>query len=236
MSPSLHPMGSDPDGSAPSNPASDAGTSGPTVPCPAGLDCTPSCATGGVTSISGKVYDPALKNGLYNVSVYVLPRGVPTGAAACSCAALFPSGVLASTTTAEDGSFTLSGAPAGASVPLVIQVGKWRRLYHVNVNACQANAQADKTLAFPSTVAASNTDDNIPDIAVSTGSSDTLECLMRRVGIAASEYVAGPSLTGNVHIFAGGDPSGGFLASASAPAAPSSRRSPARQRARRACG
>jgi hypothetical protein len=162
------------------------------------------------------VYDPAGKNGLYNVSVYVpagalapLPKGVPTGMAACSCSALYTSGAVVSTSTAEDGTFTLPNAPVGASVPLVIQVGKWRRLFHLNVQSCQDNAQPDKSLAFPRSVAAGNTDDSIPDIAVSTGHADTLECLMRRIGLETTEYVAGSAGSGHVHVFSGGKSSGG---------------------------
>jgi hypothetical protein len=45
-------------------------------------------------------------------------------------------------------------------------------------------------------VAAGDTDDNMPDIAVSTGSADTLECLMLRIGLPASEYVAGAAGSG----------------------------------------
>jgi hypothetical protein len=48
----------------------------------------------------------------------------------------------------------------------------------------------------------------MPDIAVSTGSADSLECLMLRMGIPASEYVAGTG-TGHVHVFSGGNPVGG---------------------------
>jgi hypothetical protein len=187
---------------------------GSMVPCPPGLQCDAPCMGSGVTTtISGKVYDPAKKNALYNVAVFVpggaltpLPKGVPTGSDACSCKALYPSGVVVSATTAEDGTFTLSNAPVGTSVPLVIQIGKWRKLYHVPVTACVDNPQADKSLAFPGTVAAGNTDDNMPDIAVSTGSADTLECLMFRMGLPQSEYVAGPGGTGHVHVFSGGQP------------------------------
>jgi hypothetical protein len=50
----------------------------------------------------------------------------------------------------------------------------------------------------------------MPDIAVSTGFADTLECLMKRIGLPDSEYVAGASGTGHVHIFSGGSPSFGF--------------------------
>ncbi len=174
------------------------------------------CSGGTTGTISGTVYDPAKKNPLYDVAVYVpesavqpLPRGVPTGADACSCAALFKSHAKVATTTAVDGTFTLSGVPAGTT-DLVLQIGKWRRVVHgLSVAACTDNAQPDKSLSLPGTVAAGDTDDNIPDIAVSTGFADTLECLMLRIGIPASEYVAGSSMAGHVHIFAGGEPGGG---------------------------
>jgi hypothetical protein len=171
------------------------------------------CSGGGSTTISGKVYDPAGNNPLYNVVVYVpatplqpLPQGVPTGNDSCSCIALFKSGEIASTATAVDGTFTLTNAPVGSSVPLVIQIGKWRHQVNVNVTACQDNPQPDKSLLLPATVAAP--DDSMPDIAVSTGSADTLECLMTRIGLPASEYVAGAGGTGHVHVFSGGDPTG----------------------------
>ena len=173
------------------------------------------CPDGGTTSISGTVYDPAGNNPLYDVAVYVpgsplqpLPSGVPTGADACSCAALFKSQAISTTTTKVDGSFTLTNVPAGKAVPLVVQVGKWRRSLHVDVAACQDNPQPDKSLKLPSTVAPGDTDDNMPDIAVSTGVADTLECLMMRIGLPASELVAGASTAGHVHVFAGGQPGG----------------------------
>jgi hypothetical protein len=190
---------------------SSSGDSDGGVACPTGLQCNATCTGGATTTVTGKVYDPALKNPLYNVAVYVpavpltpLPAGVPTGTDACSCGALFTSGALTNTSTAEDGTFTLTNVPVGAKVPLVLQIGKWRRQVTINVTACQANAQADKSLAFLGTVPAGDTDDNIPDIAISTGSADTLECLMLRIGVPATEYVAGASTSGHVHIFAGG--------------------------------
>jgi hypothetical protein len=184
------------------------------VPCPTGLECNVSCSGGGTTTISGKVYDPAGNNPIYNVVVYVpatplqpLPKGVPTGNDSCSCLALFQSGAIVSTATAVDGTFTLTNAPTGSSVPLVIQIGKWRHEVNINVTACQDNPQPDKSLLLPATVAA-GTNDSMPDIAVSTGSADTLECLMTRIGLPASEYVAGAGGSGHVHVFSGGDPNG----------------------------
>jgi hypothetical protein len=173
------------------------------------------CQGGQSASITGKVYDPAGKNPLYNVAVYVpedalqpLPIGVPIGTDACSCGALFKSRAVTSTTTQIDGSFTLPNVPAGKGVPLVLQVGKWRRSLHVDVASCQDNPQPDKSLTLPGTIPAGDTDDNMPDIAVSTGVADTLECLMMRIGLPASELVAGSSPAGHVHIFSGGEPGG----------------------------
>ncbi len=186
------------------------------VACPPGLQCNVSCSGGGTTSISGIVYDPAGADPLYNVAVYVpavplqpLPKGVLTGADACSCGALFKSGAVVSTSTGVDGSFRLSDVPVGSDVPLVLQVGKWRKLVKVNVTACTDNKQPQGSLKLPGTVAAGDTDDNMPDIAVSTGGADTLECLMQRMGVPASEYVKGPGGSGHVHVFSGGDPNGG---------------------------
>jgi hypothetical protein len=202
-----------PDGGTIPSSGSSGGSGDGGVPCPAGLMCNVQCSGGGSTTITGKVYDPAGKDPLYNVAVYVpatplqpLPKGVPTGADACSCAALFKSGALTSTFTDVDGSFTLTNVPVGSSVPLVLQIGKWRRSLHINVNACAANAQPDTSLTLPGTVAAP--DDNMPDIAVSTGNADSLECLMLRIGLPASEYVAGAGGNGHIHVFSGGDPTG----------------------------
>jgi hypothetical protein len=183
--------------------------------CPPGLQCDVA-SDSAATTISGKVYDPAGRDPLYNAVVYVplhpltpLPKGIPTGADACSCDSLFTSGAVAFTTTSTDGSFTLTDVPVGANVPLVVQIGKWRRVVHVPVTACQDNPIADKSLTLPSTIPAGDTDDNMPDIAVSTGGADTLECVLARMGISPSEYVAGAGTTGHVHVFAGGNPAPG---------------------------
>lgn len=184
--------------------------------CPTGTTCG-ACTSGGTTSISGKVYDPAGKFPLYDVTVYVpvgavqaLPRGLPTGAAACSCDALYSGGVFVSTKTAVDGSFSLKGVPSGTAVPLVVQTGKWRRVSSVAVQACQDNPQPDKSLALPATLKQAG--DSMPDIAVSTGGADTLECLFARMGLPTSEFVAGTSMAGHVHLFAGGDMTSGSKA------------------------
>src|SRR5262249_22682820 len=47
---------------------------------------------------------------------------------------------------------------------------------------------------------------NIPKIAMVTGGSDALECILRRIGIADTEFTA-PTGNGRVHMYFGGDAS-----------------------------
>jgi len=159
------------------------------------------CSKGQSTSISGKVYDPAGKNPIYNVTVYV--PGVPTplpalpqGVTCNSCMDLY-SVPKADAVTDPSGSFTIPNAPHGANIPLVVQVGKWRKVYTIaNVTECQDNPQ-DKLL-LPKNAQGG---DSLPQIAVSTGAADSLECLLFRMGVDASEFTGGNGGTGHIHIF-----------------------------------
>jgi hypothetical protein len=95
--------------------------------------------------------------------------------------------------------------PVGAEIPLVMQVGKWRRQVKVKVDACvkndfnkkDANGQ-EEVLRLPR----SQAEGSLPQIAVSTGSADPLVCLLPRLGVEASEFT-GPTGTGRVHIYQG---------------------------------
>jgi hypothetical protein len=190
----------------------DGGSSGlfPPATCPSTMQCNVACNGGGSTTITGTVMDPAGKDPLYDIVVYVpstalgtLPSGVPTGAAACSCSALFQGNPLVYTTTDTSGNFTITNAPVGTNIPLVAQVGKWRKQITVNTTAC--NATSAGSINLPK----NGTEGDIPDIAVSTGGADSLECLLRRIGLDAAEYVPGWTTPGHVHIYNGGDMGGG---------------------------
>ena len=90
----------------------------------------------------------------------------------------------------------------GRTIPLVVQVGKWRKQYTIaNVTKCVDNPQPDKSLRLPK----NHTEGDIPHIAISTGGADSLECLLLRMGVDASEYVAraGKPAGGHIHIFTG---------------------------------
>jgi hypothetical protein len=162
--------------------------------------CFPADVT---TTISGKVFDPAGRNPLYNVAVYVPnePLAALTRGASCDdCDSLYTGHPIAATLTDSSGSFVLENAPVGSDIPLVVQIGKWRRQLTIpSVAACTDNPQPDGMLRLPRNQA----EGDIPEIAIATGSADTLECLLRRVGVDASEYVPGAGGSGRIHIFAG---------------------------------
>lgn len=178
------------------------GTIGPVEECK-NLQCQQLVCSGTQkTTISGKVYDPAGRNPLYNVVVYVPNEPVmalPTGATCDECDALYTGNPIATALTDATGSFVLEDAPEGMNIPLVIQVGKWRRQYVVpSVAGCQDNPMEDGMLRLPR----NRSEGDIPNIAISTGSADTLECLLRRIGVDVAEYVPGGG-DGRVQIFQG---------------------------------
>jgi hypothetical protein len=153
--------------------------------------------------VSGTIYDPAGKHALYGVGAYI-PAGqilpIAHGISCSPCQAPYSGQPVTSAISDAQGRFTLSHAPDGPNVPLVIQVGKWRRQFTVpSVARCENNIVPDGTLTLPK----KGSEGDMPDIAISTGGADTLECLLRRVGIEAGEYVAGAGSAGHVHIFQG---------------------------------
>ncbi len=98
------------------------------------------------------------------------------------------------------GHFTITNAPSGANIPLVIQVGKWRRQVTIpNVNPCVDNPVAADLTRLPRTQA----EGHIPKIALTTGGSDALECFVRKTGIADSEFTLDTG-TGRVNLYTGG--------------------------------
>jgi hypothetical protein len=157
------------------------------------------------TTLSGTVYDPAGKVPLYNVVVYVpnapldpIPEGVSCG----QCAGTASGKPIASALTDATGKFVLKNPPVGKDIPLVLQVGKWRREVKIpNINPCEDNVITDINLTrLPKNQA----EGHIPLIAVTTGHSDALECLLRKIGIADEEFTT-DSGTGRVHMFVGED-------------------------------
>src|SRR5262249_49350022 len=125
------------------------------------------------TTVTGTVYDPRGRTPLYNAIVYVpnAPLAALVRGATCErCGTLASGSPIATTLTAADGTFVLSNVPVGDDVPLVIQIGKWRRKVVLpRVEPCVENAvKGSDLLRLPRTRA----EGDIPQIAVATGALD----------------------------------------------------------------
>ncbi len=162
-----------------------------------------SCPAGGTTAVSGTVYAPNGKDPLPGVIVYIPNASVAafTPGVSCAVAGQAPSGSpLVGTTTAVDGTFTLANVPVGNNIPLVIQSGRWRR--QVTIPAVAACTNTAFSTRFPQ----NKTEGDIPKIAVVTGSADAVECVLRKVGVADTEFTDA-SGSGRINLFqASGSP------------------------------
>jgi hypothetical protein len=159
------------------------------------------CAGSAHTTVSGVVKDPAGKNPLYNVIVYVpnAPVDPVTHGASCDKCGSVASHPVVATLTDTKGQFVLQDVPVGDNIPLIVQVGKWRRqLTLPHVDQCVDNpiANADQTRLPRNT-----SEGDMPKIALATGC-DPMECLFRKIGIADTEFTD-PTKPGMVHLYNG---------------------------------
>jgi hypothetical protein len=159
------------------------------------------CEGGPKTTVTAKVYDPAGKIPLANVVVYVPnknPDPIATGPTCDNCATPVSGSPVASALTDATGQFVMKDVPVGTNVPLVIQIGKWRRQISLpRVSPCQDNPFNDPTLFR---LPANQSEGNLPKIALAVGGADTIECLLRRIGITDAEFT-NPSGSGRVNLF-----------------------------------
>ncbi|HEY5920935.1 MAG TPA: hypothetical protein VIV11_04660 [Kofleriaceae bacterium] len=185
-----------------------------------GLECdVAKCTSQGKpeTTLSGTVFAPNGTLPLYGIKVYVPNAPVPAFTEGAECSRCVNddqmpgspvNGIVA--TTDEAGKFTLTGVPSGSNIPLVITSGKWRRQIVVpSISDCADTAVSTTDSRLPK----NKSEGDIPKIALTTGSADSLECLLRRMGIDDSEIHTGPSGSGRIHLYAGNGPAsfqGGF--------------------------
>ncbi len=196
------------------------GDGGSNTPC-VGLQCPQRegaiCDNGGKTTLSGTVYDPAGRVPIYNATVFIpLSKDeplddLPEGAATCDrCDAKVSGKPIAITATDTAGHFTIDSAPFGDQIPLVVQIGKWRRKVLIpNVAKCASTALDATTTRLPK----NRTEGHIPRMALTTGGADPLQCLLRKIGVDDAEFgLAGSD--SRIHLYAGG----GFTSGSAKPA------------------
>jgi len=189
------PIPPPPDGGYPPPPPD----SGPTC---VGLQCAQvTCADGGTTTLMGSVFDPSGQVPLYNAVVYV-PNGevkpFTEGVTCDLCGSTTTGDPLVTALTDATGSYTLRNVPAGTSFPLVMQIGKWRRIVTIPaIPACGATTLSDVN---QQRLPRNRTEGDIPQLAVATGSADPFECLLLKMGLDTQEF-SRPDAGGRIHMY-----------------------------------
>lgn len=170
-----------------------------------GANCKVTKCTGDAkTTVSGVVYEPGGKIPLYNAAVYIpnmALSAVKDGVSCDLCDTSLSGSPVTQTTTNAHGEFTLENVPVGKDIPLVIQIGRWRREAKIpEVVACSPTMLTDRNLTR---LPKNKSEGHIPKIALTTGGADALECLLRKIGIEDSEFTPETG-DGRVNLFAGG--------------------------------
>ena len=184
-----------------------------------GLQCQQvGCSEAGVlTTITGRVVGGT--NGTFgtpdpvpNVLVYVPNAPLSPFAAGVQCDSTCSSEVsgspIAATTTNYDGTFTLTNVPAGTNIPIVIQLGRWRREVQFTVPQCTSTPVGDIHMPRNKNDSTPPSSANIPFTAVSTGSVDALECVLLKMGVDQAEFTK-PGGGGRIEIYDGNGASAG---------------------------
>jgi len=189
---------------------------GSTIPCTGLCQQQVPCDGGGQTTITGRVVAGTLPvygppDPVPNVLVYVpnAPLQAFTGLSCSQCGADVSGSPLVTTNTAFDGTFTLTNVPTGSQIPLVIQLGRWRRVVNVNIPSCATTAVGD--IHMPRTQNDSDVagTGNIPFTGLSTGNVDAMECVLLKMGIDSSEFTQ-PGAGGRIEMYKGNGANAGM--------------------------
>jgi hypothetical protein len=218
--------------------AGQANMCGTTVPCtglcPKQYLCDGGSATLSGTVVAGTIGTYLPTGTLYgdpvpNVLVYIpnetsppyvtpfVPRAQETQAQQCStCGADVSGNPLVETYSAYNGTFTLLNVPVGNNIPVVIQLGRWRRVFTVNttcgsntVNATAIESDGGVDTADGGTMPTgylrmprTQFEGDIPFTALSTGAVDAMECVLLKMGVDQSEFTTNAG-TGRIQMFQG---------------------------------
>lgn len=179
-------------------------TSTPDVHSCTGLECQQESCTGSdPTTVTGTVYAPNGVLPVYNAIVYVpnrKPDPFPQGATCDQCGSAASGSPVVITLTDALGKFKLENVPVGKDIPLVIQMGKWRRQITIpEVARCTETKLTDKD---QTRLPRKQSEGDMPHIAITRGQCDQLGCMLPKIGIDPSEF--GTSADGRsqaVHVY-----------------------------------
>jgi hypothetical protein len=191
------------------------GTGGGSAPACVNLQCRQvMCPSGGTTSISGTVFAPNGTLPIYNAVVYVpneMVQPFPAGVSCDKCGSNLSGSPVVQKLTDTKGQFKLDNVPAGDNVPVVIQVGRWRRQITIpKVAECQDTVLDAAQTRLPK----NKSEGDMPQMAIATGNADPFECLLQKIGVDDAEVTTAAN-GGKVHYFRyngveleGGSPNG----------------------------
>ena len=195
------------------------------------------CGGSGTTTITGTVFDPAGQNPLYDAQVYIpldptaaLPA-FSNGATCDTCGGAAALDAIRATQTDANGNFVLADVPAGSRIPIVVQMGKWRReIVLSNVTSCSNNvvsgnctapAASDCVFRLPRNrvdgydpAAGTYSKADMPQTAIVTGSADPFDCLLLKAGIDPNE-IGDKDSSKRIHFYESDDSPGDTLDPAS---------------------
>ena len=189
--------------------------------------CPASCPAGQTTTIEGYVYAPTppafgTPDPLPHALVYIPTKALDALPAGASCTQCTPASgnPVAYTTSDDTGHFVLTGTPAGAAgtIPLVVQLGKWRREVNLSVavTACVDNKLTNKDDTRLPRKQGDGIVADIPKIAVVTGAYDSIECTLQKMGIDTTEFTNATG-AGRVNLYDNSTNGGGSYVNGSTP-------------------
>jgi hypothetical protein len=161
---------------------------------------SPTTITG--TVVTGTTATYGTPDPVYNAIVYVPNAPVEPfapGVSCDKCGTPVSGSPIVSALSDVAGRFTLTDAPSGTNIPLVIQIGRWRKQVVLpNVASC-GETQVPADLAR---LPRNHTEGDIPHIAIATSIYDAEECILLKMGIDPAEFTAA-SGPGRVHLYHG---------------------------------
>jgi len=164
------------------------GGDGTTGPC-TGIACNVQACGSSPTSVSGYVYAPNGELPLYDVQVFIPNAALapfPKGVQCENCGAPLSGEPIATALSDPTGHFVLTGVPTGPNVPIVVQLGKWRReAYIPMVAGCAMTTLSDPNLTR---LPKNQMEGSMPHVALTTGSCDQMGCMLTKLGIDPAEF------------------------------------------------
>jgi hypothetical protein len=150
------------------------------------------------TTVTGYVYAPNGILPLYDVQVFV-PNAPLTpfaqGVQCDNCGAPLSGEPIATALSDPTGHFVMTGVPSGTNIPIVVQLGKWRRQAYIpNVAPCTTTTLTQTGVNALTRLPSNQMDSDppstasMPHVALTTGGCDQMGCMLTKLGIADTEF------------------------------------------------